>query len=337
MVVAVYCANITWLANDPTPNIKREGFFGISFALPFSFEDFSGEPTKPIHTADVDNNCCAYSPIVAYGITAHKTIASKNKHNVLKGASTSEQAKPCSKPCITSSQAVQAVQLWNSVRFRRVMQPILSLGNGLKHGAAVGFKLDTLLKLNDTHSRKKTMTLMHYLSLETKVDGEGPTILQLLWDRFCDNNIKLISSVARIATATVRLGFPERKLRIIPGDRESPADGMLNTEKCTRLSSHANSKIWASEPINQVGVSELLKSVDEPLRKVLESVPVELANKTSSSASVLAEKMKAVYLSQMHASMASLNVSKTEAGEGSKGTNKNTADGVEKKMDEISN
>ncbi|PWA77736.1 cysteine proteinase [Artemisia annua] len=40
----------------------------------------------------------------------------------------------------------------------------------------------------------------------------------LLWDRCCDNNRKLISSVARIATATVRLGFPERKLRIIPGD-----------------------------------------------------------------------------------------------------------------------
>ncbi|PWA50760.1 1,3-beta-glucan synthase subunit FKS1-like, domain-1 [Artemisia annua] len=54
MVVVVYCANITWLATDPAPNMTREGFFVISFALPFSFEDFSGEPNTPIHTADVE-------------------------------------------------------------------------------------------------------------------------------------------------------------------------------------------------------------------------------------------------------------------------------------------
>ncbi|GJW35018.1 protein NBR1 [Tanacetum coccineum] len=70
----------------------------------------------------------------------------------------------------------------------------------------------------------------------------------------------------------------------------------------------------AAEPINQAlnaGVSELLKSVNEPLRKALESVPVELANRASSSAPALAElveKMKAVYMSQMSASMASPSV-----------------------------
>lgn len=70
----------------------------------------------------------------------------------------------------------------------------------------------------------------------------------------------------------------------------------------------------ASEPINQalnVGVSELLKTVNGPLRKAIESVPVELANRASSSAPALAElveKMKAVYMSQMSASMASPNV-----------------------------
>lgn len=67
-----------------------------------------------------------------------------------------------------------------------------------------------------------------------------------------------------------------------------------------------NGSIKASGPI--------LTSVDEPLRKALESVPVELANKTPSSAPALAEKMNAVYLNQMSASMASPNVSKTEAG-----------------------
>ncbi|PWA82069.1 PB1 domain, Zinc finger, ZZ-type, UBA-like, Next to BRCA1, central domain protein [Artemisia annua] len=161
----------------------------------------------------------------------------------------------------------------------------------------------------------------------------------------------------------------------------------------------------AAEPVSQAlnaGVSEILKSVNEPLRKALESVPVELANKASSSAPALAElveKMKAVYMSQISASMARPNVNtesstvkeskapvnNTEAGssslkkkdkhrkgtegvkfrdvhppkgvdlnvpyfgyesfqtpfdatkgagEGSSGTNKNTADGAENKMDE---
>ncbi|KAI3785804.1 hypothetical protein L1987_44929 [Smallanthus sonchifolius] len=50
------------------------------------------------------------------------------------------------------------------------------------------------------------------------------------------------------------------------------------------------------------GVSEILKSVPEPLREALASLPLDLASKASSSApavSELVEKMKALYLSQM--------------------------------------
>ncbi|KAL7590671.1 hypothetical protein Lser_V15G37981 [Lactuca serriola] len=47
------------------------------------------------------------------------------------------------------------------------MQTILSLGNalnqGTKRGAAVGFRLDSLLKLNETRAKSNKMTLMHYL------------------------------------------------------------------------------------------------------------------------------------------------------------------------------
>ncbi|KAE8688465.1 Detected protein of unknown function [Hibiscus syriacus] len=47
------------------------------------------------------------------------------------------------------------------------MQTILSLGNALNQGtargSAVGFRLDSLLKLTDTRARNKKMTLMHYL------------------------------------------------------------------------------------------------------------------------------------------------------------------------------
>ncbi|KAJ4707783.1 Formin-like protein [Melia azedarach] len=55
----------------------------------------------------------------------------------------------------------------SSVKLKRIMQTILSLGNALNHGtargAAVGFRLDSLLKLTDTRARNNKMTLMHYL------------------------------------------------------------------------------------------------------------------------------------------------------------------------------
>ncbi|KAG4962697.1 hypothetical protein JHK86_039565 [Glycine max] len=58
-------------------------------------------------------------------------------------------------------------QIRNSVKLKRIMQTILSLGNALNHGtargSAVGFRLDSLLKLTDTRAKNNKMTLMHYL------------------------------------------------------------------------------------------------------------------------------------------------------------------------------
>lgn len=58
-------------------------------------------------------------------------------------------------------------QVKESLKLRRVMQTILSLGNALNsgtaRGSAIGFKLDSLLKLTDTRARNNRMTLMHYL------------------------------------------------------------------------------------------------------------------------------------------------------------------------------
>ncbi|KAA8535343.1 hypothetical protein F0562_030346 [Nyssa sinensis] len=60
-----------------------------------------------------------------------------------------------------------AEQIKNSVKLKRVMQTILSLGNALNQGtargSAIGFKLDSLLKLTETRTRNNKMTLMHYL------------------------------------------------------------------------------------------------------------------------------------------------------------------------------
>ncbi|XP_062195835.1 formin-like protein 6 isoform X2 [Phragmites australis] len=61
-----------------------------------------------------------------------------------------------------------AEEIRGSVKLKRIMQTILSLGNALNQGtargSAVGFRLDSLLKLSDTRARNKKMTLMHYLS-----------------------------------------------------------------------------------------------------------------------------------------------------------------------------
>ncbi|TKY73114.1 Formin protein 13 [Spatholobus suberectus] len=58
-------------------------------------------------------------------------------------------------------------QIKNSVKLKRIMQTILSLGNALNQGtakgSAIGFRLDSLLKLTETRARNKKITLMHYL------------------------------------------------------------------------------------------------------------------------------------------------------------------------------
>lgn len=58
-------------------------------------------------------------------------------------------------------------EIRSSVKLKRIMQTILSLGNALNHGtargSAIGFRLDSLLKLTDTRARNNKTTLMHYL------------------------------------------------------------------------------------------------------------------------------------------------------------------------------
>lgn len=60
-----------------------------------------------------------------------------------------------------------AKEVKESVKLRQIMQTVLTLGNALNQGtargSAVGFKLDSLLKLSDTRAINNKMTLMHYL------------------------------------------------------------------------------------------------------------------------------------------------------------------------------
>nr|KAJ0193980.1 hypothetical protein LSAT_V11C800414550 [Lactuca sativa] len=58
-------------------------------------------------------------------------------------------------------------KLISSIKLRRFIQTIISLANdlnqGTTRGVAVGFRVDSLLKLNETRAKRNKMTLMHYL------------------------------------------------------------------------------------------------------------------------------------------------------------------------------
>nr|XP_043639554.1 formin-like protein 21b [Erigeron canadensis] len=70
-------------------------------------------------------------------------------------------------------------ELRKSVKLKEVMKIILYLGNilnqGTARGAALGFKLDSLLKLTGTRTSGNTMTLMHYLC--KVLASDYPTLL----------------------------------------------------------------------------------------------------------------------------------------------------------------
>ncbi|KAJ4957608.1 hypothetical protein NE237_024719 [Protea cynaroides] len=60
-----------------------------------------------------------------------------------------------------------AEEIRHSIKLKKIMQTILQLGNALNQGtargSAIGFRLDSLLKLTDTRARNSKITLMHYL------------------------------------------------------------------------------------------------------------------------------------------------------------------------------
>ncbi|KAG6390013.1 hypothetical protein SASPL_151491 [Salvia splendens] len=72
----------------------------------------------------------------------------------------------------------------NSEKLKEILQRILVLGNklneGTARGAAVGYKLDSLLKLTDTRSTTSKMTLMHFLC--KSLAAKNPDLLEFYKD-----------------------------------------------------------------------------------------------------------------------------------------------------------
>ncbi|WOL01698.1 hypothetical protein Cni_G10415 [Canna indica] len=69
----------------------------------------------------------------------------------------------------TSLNTIDSIcdQVRSSVKLKEIMKKILYLGNtlnqGTARGSAIGFRLDSLVKLTDTRATNNRMTLMHYL------------------------------------------------------------------------------------------------------------------------------------------------------------------------------
>ncbi|KAI3777531.1 hypothetical protein L1987_47331 [Smallanthus sonchifolius] len=95
-----------------------------------------------------------------------------------------EQLSEFKKSLNTANRACNEVR--NSVRLKEIMKQILYLGNALNQGtvrgSAVGFKLDSLLKLPDTHASNSKMTLMHYLC--KVLASKSPALLDFHEDLF---------------------------------------------------------------------------------------------------------------------------------------------------------
>ncbi|XP_010463058.1 PREDICTED: formin-like protein 14 [Camelina sativa] len=110
-----------------------------------------------------------------------------------------------------------------SAKLRQIMQTILTLGNALNQGtargSAVGFKLDSLLKLSDTRAKNNKMTLMHYLC---KLVGEKmPELLDFANDLVhleAASKIELKTLAEEMQAATKGLEKVEQELMASEND-----------------------------------------------------------------------------------------------------------------------
>ncbi|XP_038897997.1 formin-like protein 18 [Benincasa hispida] len=118
-------------------------------------------------------------------------------------------------------------EIRSSVKLKRVMQTILSLGNALNHGtargSAIGFRLDSLLKLTDTRARNNKMTLMHYLC---KVLAEKlPELLDFPKDL-----------VSLEASTKIQLKYLAEEMQAISKGLEKVVQELANSENDGRVS-----------------------------------------------------------------------------------------------------
>ncbi|XP_057985562.1 formin-like protein 18 isoform X2 [Hevea brasiliensis] len=133
-----------------------------------------------------------------------------------------------------------AEEIRSSVKLKRIMQTILSLGNALNHGtargSAIGFRLDSLLKLTDTRARNNKMTLMHYLC---KVLAEKlPELLDFPKDLM---NLEAVTKIQLKYLAEEMQAISKGLEKVVQELTASENDGQVSENFCMTLKAFLSS------------------------------------------------------------------------------------------------
>ncbi|WVZ18654.1 hypothetical protein V8G54_005976 [Vigna mungo] len=127
-----------------------------------SLEDLANESMLLLF----QRHCFWLSPLMLYFLELMKVPRVESKLRVFSfKIQFGTQITEFKKSLHTVNSACEEVR--NSFKLKEIMKKILYLGNtlnqGTARGSAVGFKLDSLLKLTDTRASNSKMTLMHFL------------------------------------------------------------------------------------------------------------------------------------------------------------------------------
>ncbi|XP_057474709.1 LOW QUALITY PROTEIN: formin-like protein 20 [Actinidia eriantha] len=118
----------------------------------------------------------------------------------------------------------------NSMKLKEIMKKILYLGNtlnqGTARGSAIGFKLDSLLKLTDTRATNNKMTLMHYLC--KVLASKSPALLDFHEDlRSLEAASKIqLKSLAEEMQAIIK-GLEKVKLELGASENDGPVSDVF--------------------------------------------------------------------------------------------------------------
>ncbi|KAI4329638.1 hypothetical protein MLD38_028004 [Melastoma candidum] len=118
----------------------------------------------------------------------------------------------------------------NSYKLKEIMKRILFLGNvlnqGTARGSAIGFKLDSLLKLSDTRATNNKMTLMHFLC--KKLADHSPELLDFNKDLLSleiASKIQL-KSLAEEMQAIIK-GLEKVKQELLASENDGPVSDVF--------------------------------------------------------------------------------------------------------------
>ncbi|KAK5811799.1 hypothetical protein PVK06_027172 [Gossypium arboreum] len=154
------------------------------------------------------------------------------------GNSNSLQVSEFKRSLNTVNSACNEVR--NSLKLKDLMKKIIYLGNtlnqGTAKGAAVGFKLDSLLKLTDTRASTSRMTLMHLSFQGLVLAAKKPALLDFHLDFVsleAATEIQL-KALAEEMQAIIK-GLEKVKQELAASENDGPVSEVFHKEKPTTL------------------------------------------------------------------------------------------------------